>query len=235
MKRSFFISVAIATFNGEKFIKAQLESVLKQLNDNDEIIISDDGSTDKTLEIVRNIRDKRIKVFDGPKIGVKQNFANAIEKCNGKYIFLCDQDDIWCDDKVRLVLENFEKYKCDCVMHDCIIFNDDTNEIMYESFYDLRKSKTGYIKNIIKNSYIGCCMAFNANMKKHILPIPMNIEMHDQWIGLLCEKYGKSIMIHDKLIKYRRHKNNVSNLNKHHDLIKMIANRLALFKELRCR
>ena len=83
------ISVAMATYNGEQYIEEQLKSVLKQLNDNDEIIISDDGSTDSTMNIIDGIGDCRIKVFKGPGKGVKKNFENAIRQCKGKYIFLC--------------------------------------------------------------------------------------------------------------------------------------------------
>ena len=88
----------------------------------------------------------------------------------------------------------------------------------------------GSIKNIWKNTYIGCCMAFKGDLKKSILPIPNNIEMHDQWIGLLCEKYGESLFINNKLIKYRRHSNNVSEL-KHHSLFKMLKNRIIFILE----
>lgn len=94
-----------------------------------------------------------------------------------------------------------------------------------QSFFDFRNSGKGILKNIWKNTYIGCCMAFDSKLKDKILPIPNNIEMHDQWIGLLGEKYGKSIFINDSLIKYRRHDSNVSSM-KHYKLIKMIKNRI---------
>ena len=225
MKRDYSISVVMATYNGEKYIKEQLDSILKQLDEKDEIIISDDGSTDTTRSIIEAYKDKRIKLIDGPKKGVKQNFANAIENCTGKYIFLSDQDDIWENNKVEKVLETFENEKSTCVVHDCIAFDSDTDEIILDSFYKFRKSKSGIFKNIWKNSYIGCCMAFDSTIKDKILPIPNNIEMHDQWIGILAEKYGKSIFIKDKLIRYRRHQNNVSEM-KHYGLLKMINNRI---------
>lgn len=227
MKRDYFISVAMATYNGEKYIREQLESILKQLNEDDEIIISDDGSTDNTINIIKSFEDKRIKIFDGPRNGVKQNFANAIYNCTGKYIFLSDQDDIWCDNKVNIVLKNFEKEKCMCIVHDCIVFDSSNDDIIYDSFYKYRNSGSGIIKNIWKNTYIGCCMAIDARMKNTILPIPNNIEMHDQWIGLLCEKEGKSLFINDKLINYRRHGNNLSKFE-HHNLLKMVYNRIIL-------
>lgn len=230
MKRNYSISVAMATYNGEKYIKEQLDSILKQLEENDEVIISDDDSKDNTRKIIEEYKDNRIKLIDGPKNGVKQNFANAIKNCNGKYIFLSDQDDIWIDDKVQKVLNTFEKEKCTCVVHDCIAFDSDTNEVVLDSFYKFRNSKSGIFKNIWKNSYIGCCMAFDSSLKEIILPIPNNIEMHDQWIGILAEKKGKSIFIKDKLIRYRRHSNNVSEM-KHHSIGKMIKNRINFIKK----
>lgn len=231
MKRNYSISVAMATYNGEKYIKQQIDSILKQLTVDDELIISDDGSTDTTLKIINSYNDSRIKVVNGPKLGVKQNFANAIKKCTGKYIFLSDQDDIWIDNKVNKVLRTFENNKCTCIVHDAIVFDSNTNNILYDSFYKLRNSKKGIVKNIIKNSYIGCCMAFDSRMKDKILPIPNDIEMHDQWIGILNDKYGNVLFIKDKLLKYRRHSNNVSSL-KHHSLMKMIKNRLILIKKI---
>ena len=89
------ISVAMATYNGEKYIKKQIESILINLNKDDELIISDDGSKDKTLDIIKSIKDKRIKIISGPKQGVIKNFENALNNCTGEYIFLSDQDDIW--------------------------------------------------------------------------------------------------------------------------------------------
>lgn len=231
MKRDYFISVAMATYNGEKYIREQLESILKQLNEEDEIIISDDGSTDNTINIIKSFEDKRIKIFDGPRNGVKQNFANAIYNCTGKYIFLSDQDDIWCDNKVNIVLKNFEKEKCMCIVHDCIVFDSSNDDVIYDSFYKYRNSGSGIIKNIWKNTYIGCCMTIDARIKNTILPIPNDIEMHDQWIGLLCEKEGKSLFINDKLINYRRHNDNVTNM-KHYSVWRMIKNRVRIMIKL---
>ena len=229
-KRDYFISVAMATYNGEKYIKEQISSILKNLLKDDELIISDDGSTDKTISIINSFQDDRIKILNGPQKGVKQNFANALKHTKGSIIFLSVQDDIWLDNKISKVLEVFDKTNCSCVVHDCVVVNDDLNKILYNSFFQHRKSSCGIIRNIYKNRYLGCCMAFNLNMKEKILPIPQNIEMHDQWIGLLCEKYGKSIFLKEVLIKYRRHNNNVSQM-KHYPLSKMLKNRYFLIKE----
>ena len=230
MKRDYFISVAMATYNGEKNIKEQLDSILKQLAKNDEVIISDDGSTDNTINVINSYikKDKRIKLFWGPKAGVKQNFANAISNCTGKYIFLSDQDDLWNDNKVDTVLKTFESNKCTCVVHNADIV-DEISHKQWQTFFEFRKCGSGKIKNIIKNTYIGCCMAFDKDIVNRLLPIPNDIEMHDQWIGLISEKYGNSIFINDTLIKYRRHEGNVSEM-KHYPLGKMIRNRINLIR-----
>lgn len=225
------ISVAMATYNGEKFVKEQILSILSQLGGGDEIVVSDDGSTDKTLEIIRAINDRRIKIFSGPKKGVKQNFGNAISKCSGDYIFLSDQDDIWLPNKVAVVKDAFEKEKCDCIVHDAEVFESDSERVIEPSFFAWRKSGKGIAKNIWKNTYIGCCMAFSADMKKYILPIPDNVNMHDQWIGILCEKHNGSVFIPEILVKYRRHEGNQTEM-KHGGFCRMIRSRFSFAKEL---
>lgn len=219
------ISVAMATYNGEKFLREQVDSILEQLGPEDELVVSDDGSTDKTVEILEAYKDKRIKIFEGPKKGIKQNFGNAISKCSGKIIFLSDQDDIWMENKVAEVLEVFRKEGCQCVVHNCEVFDSGSGKIIYPSFFEWRGSRAGKLKNIWKNSYIGCCMAFRAEMRKYILPIPDDIEMHDQWIGLICEKHGKSCFLEEKLVKYRRHGGNSTEMRRY-GLGKMLKHRM---------
>lgn len=220
------VSVAMATYNGEKYIKEQIDSILNNLEKNDELIISDDGSKDNTRRIIETIQktDNRVKLFDGPKMGVKQNFGNAIKNCSGEYIFLADQDDIWNDKKVEKVLKVFKDENVTLVIHNCEIVNESL-EKTDKTFFEFRNSGKGIIKNIWKNTYIGCCIAFKGKMKDKILPIPNDIEMHDQWIGIINEKYGKSYFLDECLIKYRRHSNNVSQM-KHYGVGKMIRNRV---------
>ena len=220
-------SIVMATYNGDKYIKEQIESILINMNEMDELIISDDNSIDNTRNIIKQYikKDKRIKLIDGPKKGVKQNFANAVQASKGKYIFLCDQDDIWMDNKIKTVLKHFESQNVSIVIHDAQVVNESL-ELTMQSFFEYRNSGKGIIKNIFKNTYIGCCMAFETELKKYILPIPNNIEMHDQWIGILGEIKGKgSLFLNEKLIKYRRHSNNVSQMM-HYGIFKMINNRL---------
>lgn len=228
----------MATYNGEKYIKEQIESILANMRERDELIISDDGSTDKTIEIINEYQDKRIKIIDGPRKGVKQNFANAIENSTGDYIFLSDQDDIWEKNKVETILKQFEDNNVSVVIHDAKVI-DENLQTTISSFFEYRNSGKGVIKNLYKNTYIGCCMAFDKKLKKNILPIPNNIEMHDQWIGILGEIKGQgTYFLKEKLIQYRRHSNNVSQM-KHYGFLKMLSNRIKfiyyLIKRYRCK
>lgn len=202
------ISVCIPTYNGERYIKQQVSSILSQLNTNDEVIISDDSSIDNTIGILKGMNDDRIKIY--PSNTFKSpifNLENALLKTSGDIIFLSDQDDIWYEDKVKITLKHLEKY--DLVVSDCHII-DETNKIVNESFYKINRSKHGYINNLLNNSYLGCCMAFNSNLLSSILPFPKKIAMHDIWIGLISELIGNTIFIPEKLIGYRRHQNNFS-------------------------
>lgn len=221
------VSVALASYNGEKFIKEQIDSILVNLRADDELIISDDGSLDGTIDIIKAFKDERITLLSGPKSGVKKNFENAISHCTGDIIFLCDQDDVWSDKKVETVLSEFEDESVSVVVHNCSLSNEDGGQLL-DSYFDYRKSGPGYFKNIVKNSYMGCCMAFRAKFLNSILPIPNDIEMHDQWIGLICEKLGRSVYIPHKLIVYRRHESNASDCFNHYGTGRMIKNRLTL-------
>lgn len=221
------ISVVVASYNGEKYIKEQIDSILNNLRKNDELIISDDGSTDRTIELIRKYEDSRIRLVKGPGNGIKKNIEYAIGLCSGEYIFLADQDDIWMADKVEKVMKVFEREKCHLVLHDAkVIKAEQKEEVLMPSFMEFRNAKAGVLKNIIKNSYIGCCMAFHADLKEVILPIPNDIEMHDQWIGILNDlRYKDSVFLKEPLIYYRRHGENQSQMT-HYGIGKMIRNRV---------
>lgn len=202
----------MATYNGERFIEMQLRSILQQLKPGDEIIISDDGSTDRTLQIVREMRDSRIKILQHNKkikkhsyLMVTRNFENALHHAKGDYIFLADQDDVWFPDKVESCIQNLEN--ADVVLHDCIVVND-CLQTLSPSYFHLNKSKPGIISNLISNAYLGCCMAFKRSVMLQSLPIPT--VPHDIWIGLIAEYYGNVKFIDAKLLYYRRHGNNLS-------------------------
>ncbi|MFH6603056.1 glycosyltransferase family 2 protein [Maribacter algicola] len=203
------ISVCMATYNGASFIKEQLESILTNLADDDEVIISDDHSTDDTLKIVASFNDPRIKThLNNPKNkGHIGNFGNAMKKASGAYIFLADQDDVWHPDRIAIVLEALQKNElvvCDCWVTDGKL------QIINDSFYGIINAGSGFVKNWVKNTYLGCCMAFHRSIMEKALPFPKNIVSHDTWVGLMGEIYGTTVFIPQKLHYFRRHGTNFS-------------------------
>ena len=126
------ISVCIATYNGEKYIRDQLESILSQLDFCDEIVVSDDHSSDKTIAIIKSFNDDRIRViYNSGQKGYTSNFENALKHAKGEYIFLSDQDDIWLKGKVDKCMEYLQDY--DFVVSDAVIVNQDL-ETLKKSF-----------------------------------------------------------------------------------------------------
>jgi len=226
------ISVCMATYNGEKYIKEQLDSILSQLCEDDEIIISDDSSTDRTVEIIRSYYDNRIRLFANQNFKSPiYNFENTLKKAQGDIIILADQDDVWMNNKVKIIKKYMQDY--DLVLSDAYIINE-YGDVIEESFYKLNGSRNGLIKNIVKNSYLGCTMAFNKKILEKSLPFPNDLPMHDWWIGLIGEMYGNIYFIKDKLVMYRRHSANVSLTGEKskYSLFKKISFRLIMVKNL---
>ncbi len=203
------ISVCMATYNGEKYLREQVDSILAQLGNDDELIISDDGSTDSTIRILESYNDSRIKIFHNIKNhGVNGNFENALNQANGDYIFLSDQDDVWIPGKVETCINALQTSKC--VVHDCYVV-DGNLIITSDSFFAERGSRSGFFHNWIKNGYLGCAMAFRREILELVLPIPLKLPVwHDIWIGVLCDiKFGVTF-IPFKGIYFRRHSTNTS-------------------------
>ena len=227
------ISVCIPTYNGEKFIHKQLESILKQLSDNDEVIISDDSSTDNTLGIIRTFSDKRIKLFEHNQFHSPiYNLENALKQANGDYIFLSDQDDEWQDNKVAVCMEHLKK--SDLIIHNADVV-DGKGNVLHESFYELNHTKKGKIYNVIKNGYLGCCMCFNKKLLNVILPFPKKLPMHDIYIGNYAAFNDFKIsFIDEKLIHYRRHGNNASITSERskRSLISRISDRIKILMNI---
>ena len=218
------ISVCMATYNGEKYLKEQLDSILKQIQSSDEVIVSDDGSSDLTRTIVQEYQNqyKNIHLVNGPKCGVQKNFENALKHAKGDILFLSDQDDIWVEGKVNRILKEF--------VHDAEIVDGNLNRVQ-DSFFKLKNGKPGLLHNLYKNAFIGCCMAFRKSVFEKSYPFPEHIEMHDWWIGLVAECMGNTVFIYEPYLKYRRHGENTSSLH-HHPLKKMISNRLYFIWQL---
>ena len=205
------ISVVLATYNGEHYIKEQVSSILSQLTKEDEVIISDDHSTDLTKDIILSFQDPRILFVsnDYKKRGYSGNFETALKLVRGSIIFMSDQDDVWLPNKVSLMINTLNH--CDLVVSDAIITDKDLNPIFLSHFKNANV-KTGFFRNFAKTRYIGACMAFRKNVLDKALPFPKHLSLcpHDYWITLISEALFKVELLPTPLIYYRRHDKNAS-------------------------
>ncbi len=209
------ISICMATYNGEKYIFEQLESILNQISGFDEVIISDDSSNDKTIDAIKSFKDRRIILIENQKFNnPTSNFENAINNATGDIIVLSDQDDIWESNKIEIVKQSFidkDMGKPILNLYNGILIDDDNNNIINDDLFSFLKLRKGLVINVIKNRIIGCNIAFNRRLLHFALPFPRNIPMHDMWLGDIAYLFGKVNFINIKIVKYRRHSNNYTN------------------------
>lgn len=227
------ISVCMATYNGERFIHDQLTSILGQLCNDDEVVIVDDASSDRTVAIIEGFCDSRIRILQQPRnCGVRESFGRALREGKGEIIFLSDQDDVWRSDKVSKIKNAFSLYPdFSLVLSDTSII-DASGKIIAETRFTSRTFKPGTLHNIVRNNYLGCSMAFRRSILDYCLPFPADIPMHDMWIGIVNNLIGKTGFIAEPLMSYRRHDSNASPYQHHAPLLQMIRWRFALVKNL---
>lgn len=221
------VSVAICTYNGSNFIEEQLTSIINQTVKPDEIILSDDGSSDNTLELAHKVLDtcdiKHEIMVNANKHGVVGNFTNAISKCTGDIIFTSDQDDCWVANKVERIVNEFIKDDlCVLVFTDAYTTDKDLNikaelwnSISFDSSFQDKYSRDPYEVLFTKNVVTGATMALKRELFLKSIPMPNDaLCLHDYWFALVAPLLGNTVLIKDKLIYYRLHGNNVVGANK---------------------
>lgn len=221
-------SVAMAVYNGERYIREQIDSILTQLGAEDELVISYDRSTDGTRAIIDGYAaaDSRVRVVENTNPGVQNNFSNAVMACRGEYIFLSDQDDVWLEGKVERVLEAFARTGADLVVHDGGIA-DSLLKPTGETFFGVYGTYNSPIRNIIKGNFWGCCMAFRAKWRPLLCPFPNKHKVgHDLWIGVVLGFRGRITRIPECLMLHRIHGSNVTAARR--PLPEILRHRLAL-------
>jgi len=226
------LSICMATHNGARFLKEQMDSILNQLKADDELIISDDNSFDDTIEIIQACQDNRIKFLRSKKFNnPAKNFEHALASCKKDIIFLADQDDVWHLNKIKVMTEALRE--CDLAVSDCRIVDEHLKTIA-PSFFELNKSKNGLLNNLLKSSFVGCCMAFHRHVLDKAIPFPNEVTMHDQWIGLIAQKYFNVKFIPQALVDHRRHSKNYSTTGgrSKNSLGKKVISRVKLAKML---
>lgn len=205
------ISVAMAVYNGGKYLQQQIDSIINQTVLPDEIVISDDGSSDNSLEIARNASLNTsipIKILrNNSTRGFSSNFNNSLSNVSGDLIFLCDQDDIWEPVKIECFLHEIQQEKelrnlFFLVMSDMSVIDEDEN-IIFSSILNTRLIEP------LDFTY-GCSMAVGRKLLDAALPIPSDLVQHDVWINLISNLTKSKKVIKRPLIQYRRHASNVT-------------------------
>ena len=201
------ISVCLACFNGEKYIIEQVTSIILQMGPFDELIISDNGSSDMTLTLLATVTDNRVRVLDCVQKGVTHNFEYALMHAKGHTIILCDQDDVWLPGRLEAAHLALRHHDLSIVG---LQYVDELLVALVKSPI-IRSPKVSLLSTIIFNGYTGCCMAFRRELLEFILPFPKLVPMHDWWIALVALGISADISISDQqLILYRRHGSNIS-------------------------
>lgn len=213
------VSVALCIYNGAKYIREQLESILNQTKRVDEIVLCDDGSHDDTLAIVEDIRvnsDVTIRVYRNEhNVGFKENFFNAIDRCQGELVFLADQDDVWHSNKVETIVKWFDSHSDKMVVFtDATLIDGDGKPLegsLWQRFgFDWKKQKYfdhGYALDIWgwSNRATGATMAVRKDFIDQIQWRQYANKFHDSiisWQGVATHSIG---YINDKLVDYRLH------------------------------
>ncbi|HNU97027.1 MAG TPA: glycosyltransferase family 2 protein [Candidatus Portnoybacteria bacterium] len=216
-------SIILTAYNGEKYIREQIESILAQTSKDWELIICEDHSSDSTLKIAEEYADKydNISIIKNEKnLGLTENFAKGLICANGEFIAVCDVDDYWLPEKIELQLKILKEHKDIGLVYHDVYITDENLRIQKKS--SLRKILRGNIfslhrvnvnkdnlESLIRTNHITApTIMFRASLKEKILPIPKN-SLQDMWIGLIAAAFSKIYFIDKQLIKYRQHGDNM--------------------------
>lgn len=204
-------SVAMAVYNGEKYLRQQIDSILKQLSDDDELVISYDKSQDGTWALISGYAeaDRRVRIVCNNKPGIVGNFNNAIGACTKDSVFISDQDDIWKPGKRDAVLRLLNETCADLAIHNAVHI-DCNGVIISKPHFEEYGIRDGVLRNFAMPRYSGCCMAFPASSKRFILPMPISVINYDHWIGMVCEVYGTVVFDDRIFLEHRLHSDNAT-------------------------
>jgi glycosyltransferase involved in cell wall biosynthesis len=206
-------SVALCTYNGSRYLKDQLESILSQTLPVDEIVVCDDGSTDQTIPII-NFYQQHFPfirlVNNDHNLGGKKNFEKALSLCTGDTIFLCDQDDVWEEQKVETIVQYLQENEyCEGVFHNASITSDTTlwQALNFTSILPkLIPAQLFKAQLMYRNFVTGACLVIRRSALSFVLPFKLMEHMwHDEWIALVLAKRSSLHWINKNLARYRIH------------------------------
>lgn len=239
------VDILLATYNGEKYLKEQIDSLLSQTYQDFKILVRDDNSKDSTINIIQEYEKaypEKIKLIqdDFGNLGSSKSFMKLLECSDSEYIMFCDQDDVWMPNKIELSLqkmielENESKIDIPLLVFTDLHVVDESLKIIENSFWKYQKliPKTAkdWKKLVAQNVITGCTIMMNKKAKEVSLPFVLDMMIHDQWIGVNVAKYGKIEYIDKQTIFYRQHGNNVAGA--HNYGLKYISSKLMQIKKI---
>ncbi len=219
------LSVALCTYNGERYIREQLESIGRQSLPPDEVVISDDGSSDQTVSRIHSFLEESplpVRVLENshPAGGVIGNFSRAVGECQGDYIALCDQDDVWLPDKLQRTVTCLKELEArygpatPLLVHSDLTVTDEALRPLDKSMMASQKLRNepdmrqAFSVLLVQNYVTGCSVVFNRALKEIACPFPDDIVMHDWWLALLAAAAGQIGFVDAPLLLYRQHGGN---------------------------
>lgn len=216
------VSIVLATYNGASHLEEQLDSIFENTYTDWILEICDDGSTDRTLEIIGEYQEKypgKILLHQNEENqGVTVNFLEGAKRAQGEYVMFCDQDDVWLPEKIEKTLhfmkeqEKMEGEKTPIVVFTDASLVDGVLRTLNDSFFDyngLRTDQIDLAHLLIENKVIGCTSMFNRAVVERIIRFPTMARYHDWWIALIGATFGKIAFLNEPTMKYRQHGANV--------------------------
>lgn len=218
------VTIVMSTYNGEKFIREQIDSILSSTFQDFELYITDDVSKDSTLSILKEYETKmpgKIHVFQNDKnLGYILNFLQAIGKTTSDYIMLCDQDDVWKSNKIEITLKRLMQMEAEsgkttpiAVFTDAVVVDQKLN-VLHNSFFEsghLNPLRTDLSHILMENKLIGCTVMINSAVRTILQEqnFPAHARLHDWWIALTTAAFGKIGFISEGTLLYRQHSANI--------------------------
>lgn len=212
------ISVALTTYNGKRFLPDQINSILGQSIPDFELIVCDDCSTDDTWKVLKEFhkKDSRVHIYRNEQnVGFRDNFLKAISLCGGDYVALCDQDDIWTDNHLELLLNSIGDNMLAC--GNSLLVDENNVELgmtllQQEGISHLPTKNLDIARMILlnHNPFQGASMMFRKEFLEIALPMPKQANYHDVWFAVLASFMDSFVYIKTPIVRYRMHGNNVS-------------------------
>ena len=217
------VHIVLATYNGERYIREQIDSILANTVKDISIEICDDGSADQTVKIAREYAEKHacIHVHENEKnLGYVKNFIAGIRRSRSPYLMLCDQDDIWDPDKIARTLAAMKGLEHECgndvrrpllIFTDAVNYDSETGKTLgsFHKNSHLNAEKTDPAHLLMENKCIGCTVMVNAAVLPYLETVPEEVRVHDWWLALICSHFGKICYLNETTLHYRQHRGNM--------------------------